>query len=199
MWTVTSTHGPGDRAGRGNCSPGVSLRARVQYDHVACVRAWSGESSEPVSDDVLSVIPADPRWQPDQAAADRTAAVVAGLVPRDEDVDIDVTWHETFTVVDCGQNLERIGCPQCGASIDTEWWADLLEAHCESGFATLAVEVPCCGAQSSLDALDYEWPCGFARFEIAIWNPERAWLTDEELTAVADALGHPVRQIRAHI
>ncbi|MGW3816932.1 hypothetical protein [Streptomyces sp. NPDC005046] len=40
---------------------------------------------------------------------------------------------------------------------------------------------------------------GFARFEIAIWNPGRAWFSDEELTAIGDALGHPERQIRAYI
>ncbi|MFW6692168.1 hypothetical protein [Streptomyces sp. MAR4 CNX-425] len=48
-----------------------------------------------MSDDVLSVIPTDPRWQP---------------------AEIDVTWHDTLTVVDCGQNLQKIGCPHCGAS-----------------------------------------------------------------------------------
>lgn len=155
-----------------------------------------------MSDDVLSVIPTDPYWQPDQDAGTRAAAIVAELAcgtPDDLDVEIDVTWHDGLTVVDCGENLERIGCPHCGASIDTEWWADLLEAHCEDGFATLAIEVPCCGAGSSLDALDYDWPCGFARFEIAIWNPDRNWFTDEELTRLAEVLGHPVRQIRAHL
>ncbi|MGY5052242.1 hypothetical protein ACWDE0_42825 [Streptomyces sp. 900105755] len=94
---------------------------------------------------------------------------------------------------------QRGGCPQCGASIDTVWWADLLEAHFDDGFATLAVVAPCCGAATSLDALEYDWPCGFARFEIAIWNPERAWFSDEELTAIGDALGHPVQQVRACI
>ncbi|MFD1930654.1 MULTISPECIES: hypothetical protein [Nonomuraea] len=155
-----------------------------------------------MSDDVLSVIPTDPHWQPSKAAADRAAAIVADLAPGTPggvDVEIDVTWHDTLTVVDCGQNLERIGCPHCGASIDTEWWAALLEANCEDGFATLAVEVPCCGVESTLDALDYDWPCGFARFEIAIWNPDRIWFTDEELAALGAVLGHPVRQIRAHI
>lgn len=148
------------------------------------------------------MIPTDPHWQPDQAAADRAAAIVAELVPGlpgGADVRIDVTWHDTLTVVDCGANLERIGCPHCGASIDTVWWADLLEGHCEDGFASLAVEVPCCGAATSLDVLDYDWPCGFARLEIAIWNPERLWFSDEELTVLADALGHPVRQVRAHV
>ena len=104
-----------------------------------------------------------------------------------------------FAVVDCGVNLERITCPHCGGSLDTDWWSDLLEEHAESGFTTLVTEVPCCGAATSLDALDYDWPCGFARFEIAVWNPERRWFSAEDLTALGDVLGHPVRQIRAHI
>lgn len=155
-----------------------------------------------MSEDVLSVIPTDPYWQPDQAAADRTAALVAEWEPgtRDGDVDVDVSWHEGLGVVDCGQNLERITCPDCRTSIDIEWWAGLLQAHCEDGFTTLDVRVPCCGSSTSLDRLDYDWPCGFARFEIAIWNPgRRIWFSDQELTALGAALGHPVRQIRAHI
>ncbi|MGY5055132.1 hypothetical protein ACWDFR_13760 [Streptomyces sp. 900105755] len=155
-----------------------------------------------MSDDVLSIIPTDPQWQPDRAAAERTASLTADLAPglrEGVEVEIDVIWNDTLTPVDCGDNLQRIGCPHCGASIDTEWYAGLLESHCEDGFATLAVEVPCCGATTSLAVLNYDWPCGFARFEIAIWNPERDWFSDEELATVGYTLGHPVKQIRAHI
>ncbi|MFE6908445.1 hypothetical protein [Streptomyces erythrochromogenes] len=155
-----------------------------------------------MSDDVLSVIPTDPGWQPGQEAADRAFALVEGLAPGvvdGVDVEIDVTWHDAVTAVDCGGNLVRIGCPLCGASIDTQWWADLLEDHCDDGFATLDTVTPCCAGATALDALHYEWPCGFARFEIAVWNPERLWFDDAELAAVADALGHPVKQVRARI
>jgi hypothetical protein len=137
-----------------------------------------------MSDDVLSVIPTDCHWQPDHAAADRAAAIAADLapgLPGGTEVRIDVTWYDTVTAVDCGVNLERIGCPHCGASIDTTWWDALLEAHRHDGFASLVVPVPCCDEVTSLDALDYDWPCGFARFEIAIWNPERIWFSEEEL------------------
>jgi hypothetical protein len=89
--------------------------------------------------------------------------------------------------------------PHRGGSIDTEWCADLLEAHSADGFATLAATVPCCGAATSLDVLDYHWPCGFARFEIAIWNPERTWFGDADMAVIASALGHPLKQIRAHV
>lgn len=156
-----------------------------------------------MSDNVLSVIPTDPHWQPAQDAADRTKALVTSSADRDApsgvDVEIDVTWHDVIAVVDCGSNLERIGCPHCGESIDTEWWADLLDAHSDDGFTSLTAHVPCRGVESSLNALEYDWPCGFARFEIAVWNPERNWFTDDELKAFADVLGHPVRQIMARI
>ncbi|GAA1932662.1 hypothetical protein [Kitasatospora viridis] len=150
-----------------------------------------------MSDDILSVIPADPHWQPTQEAGRRTVALVAELTGGHDEAE--ATWHPVLTAVDCGENLERIGCPLCRAEIGTDWWADMLEAHVEDGFATLAVRLPCCGADSSLDALDYAWPCGFARFEIAVWNPELLWFTEEQLTALGNELGHPVRQIRAHI
>ncbi|MFD7434177.1 hypothetical protein [Streptomyces sp. NPDC059861] len=155
-----------------------------------------------MSDDVLSIIPTNPEWQPGRAAAERAAALVVDLspgLPDGEEVEVDVTWHDTLMPIDCGGNLQRIGCPHCRASIGTEWYADLLESHSEDGFAALAVKVPCCGTVTSLDVLDYDWPCGFARFEIALWNPERDWFGDEEMATISEALGHPVNQIRAHI
>ncbi|GGX63608.1 hypothetical protein [Streptomyces fructofermentans] len=155
-----------------------------------------------MSDDVLSVIPTDPHWQPTRAAADLVASLVEDLAPGLPDgaeVEIDVTWYDTITAVDCGGNLQGIGCPHCGGSIGVDWWADLLEAHCDDGFTTLATVVPCCGTATTLNALEYDWPCGFARFEAAIWNPARTWFGEEELTVIGEALGHPVRQVRAHI
>lgn len=155
-----------------------------------------------MSDNVLSVIPIDPRWQPSPQQADCARDLLTQLAPHDPDRldwELRTEWHETITVVDCGANLERITCPLCAAGIDTEWWGDLLEERCDEGFDDLAATVPCCGARTALDELRYDWPCGFARFEPALWNPGRDLLTDEELEALGQALGHPVRQILAHI
>ncbi|WP_327266578.1 hypothetical protein OG444_38810 [Streptomyces sp. NBC_01232] len=155
-----------------------------------------------MSDDVLSIIPTDPQWQPGHEAVDRVVPLVEDLAPGGSDgvdVEIDVMWHDAMTAVECGGNLERIGCPLCRAAIDMEWWRDLLEAHGDEGFTTLAIEVPCCGGSTTLDALDYDWPCGFARFEIAVWNPGRPWFREDELEALAARLGHPVQQIRARV
>ncbi|MFC8828879.1 hypothetical protein ACFT9I_26420 [Streptomyces sp. NPDC057137] len=155
-----------------------------------------------MSDNILSVIPTDPHWQPDPEAADRAAAIAAELAPGPPDgiePEVEVSWHDAITIVDCGANLMAIGCPRCGGSVDLGWWTDLLETRADDGLATLLTQVPCCGRELALDTLTYDWPCGFARFEIAVWNPGRGWFTDEELTALADALGRPVRQVMAHI
>jgi hypothetical protein len=97
-----------------------------------------------VSDDVLSVIPIDPYWQPDPTAGDTATAIVRALAPDPDGVTVEIrtSWHETVTLVDCGANLERIGCPACGANADTEWWQDLMEARYEDGFHDLSTHMP---------------------------------------------------------
>lgn len=70
-----------------------------------------------MSDDVLSIIPTDPGWQPGQAAADRALVLVERLTPGvtdGADVEIDMTWHDAVSAVDCGANLERIGARCAG-------------------------------------------------------------------------------------
>lgn len=162
-----------------------------------------------MSESVLSVIPTDPHWQPAPDPGKRAAALVLELVsgfPDDphadpDAVELDLDWHEAITAVDCGSNLVNIRCPHCDGSIDPEWYRDLLDAYEDQGHGLpiLGITTPCCTTDTSLDRLDYDRPCGFARFEIAAWNPQRILLTPEELTAVARLLGHPVRQILARI
>lgn len=159
----------------------------------------------PVSDDVLSIVPADPAWRPTPAAAERTAALAAELSPGHPGVAVEtkVTWHQGIAFVDCGVNLEAIACPLCRQPLDFGWWQERMDAgydEAAGGFASLAaVDLPCCGGSSSLAELDYDWPCAFASFEIEIWNPARIWFTAEELDLLGTALGKPVRQVRAHI
>ncbi|KND39601.1 hypothetical protein [Streptomyces acidiscabies] len=129
-----------------------------------------------MSQDLLSVIPANPRWQPDEKAAKRIHALVTSWFPEGSATYVEMTWYDTVTAISSGQNLDRIGCPACGEEIDLE------EAHSDTGFTSL----------------DFDDPCGFARFRVAVWDAER-WFDDGELGALADALGHPVRQIRAYV
>ncbi|MCX5559747.1 hypothetical protein [Streptomyces sp. NBC_00038] len=153
-----------------------------------------------MSGNFLTVIPTDPYWQPSRDVADRAAAVLSGMLPDDDaHRGLEAKWHDSVEVVYCGANLEKISCPHCGADLASAWWGEAVSERYDEGFSTLMVVVPCCDAEASLNELVYDWPMGFAQFRIEVLYPNRAWLTDEELATLADALGHPLRQILIHI
>ncbi|MFD8692993.1 hypothetical protein [Streptomyces sp. NPDC059651] len=153
-----------------------------------------------MSDNYLTMIPTDPYWQPGEDAADRAAAALSHMLPDDDARrGLEAKWHDSVEVVWCGANLERISCPHCGTECAPGWWAEAVSERYDEGFPTLVVTVPCCDVETSLSGLVYDWPMGFARFRIEVLYPNRAWLTDEELATLADALGHPLRQILVHM
>jgi len=51
----------------------------------------------------------------------------------------------------------------------------------------------------ALNELEYDWPQAYARFEVAAMNTSRDWFTEDELSRLAQTLGHPVLQVMAHI
>lgn len=155
-----------------------------------------------MSDFYTSAIPTDVNWQPASEAAVGAEAYVRRVFPDPNDVgqEVSVTFYDRVNAVDAGENVIQISCPCCDRDIPIDWYANLIE---ETGgkFDTLDVTVPCCDALVSLDTLRFDWPTGFARFEIAVRNPARAdyEFTTEELHTLAAIPGHPVRQILAHI
>ncbi|WP_097329317.1 hypothetical protein [Paractinoplanes atraurantiacus] len=155
-----------------------------------------------MSDSYASVIPTDPSWQPEGEAAESAEDYVRSVFPDPGTTGQEITteFYDRITVVDAGENLSRITCPSCGADIPLEWWAELAEES-EGEFDDLGIVVPCCNAHLRLDTLGFDWPCGFARFEIAVLNPARedARFTEDELTELAILLGHPVKQILTHL
>jgi hypothetical protein len=73
-----------------------------------------------------------------------------------------------------------------------------MSAAAATGFRLLAVTMPCCQHATTLNDLHYSWPAGFASFVLSAVNPDRSWLQDAELQNIAEALGHPLRQILTH-
>ncbi|MFR9794790.1 hypothetical protein ACL02U_02650 [Streptomyces sp. MS06] len=153
-----------------------------------------------MSETFLSVIPTDPDWQPDQAAGDGSAALLNELCPR-AGGEIEVRWHTLPAFVNSGADLETISCPRCGSRLDIrEWWMPQMDgAYDGAGFSNLDIRMPCCDFHTTLNDLVYDRPCGFARFEIKILDPDRAELNSDELSAISDKLGHDVRQVWARI
>ncbi|MDW6066043.1 hypothetical protein SAZ11_60075 [Streptomyces sp. FXJ1.4098] len=72
-----------------------------------------------MSDDVLSIIPTDPQWQPGRDAAGRVVSLVEELTPGVVDgveVEIDVMWHDVVTVSRSGTRTPLV---QYGRADDT--------------------------------------------------------------------------------
>lgn len=154
-----------------------------------------------VSDGYIRLIPTDREWQPTPEGAAAATAYVARLFsgPEDDVEEVEHEFYDRVTLIDAGENTTRISCSSCDGDLDVEWLNDLIEENGES-LDSMDVSVPCCGAVVSLDSLRYDWPVGFARFEVSAMNPTRAKyeLDAEELADVAALLGHPVAQILAH-
>jgi hypothetical protein len=155
-----------------------------------------------MSDFYTSAIPTEVTWQPTGEAAAEAEAYVRRVFPDPDGAgqEVTVAFYDRVTAVDAGENLVQISCPRCDGDIQLDWYGNLIE-ETRGEFDTLDVTVPCCGAVVPLDTLRFDWPSGFARFEIAVRNPARAEyeFTTEELHTLAAILGHPVRQILTHI
>jgi hypothetical protein len=150
-----------------------------------------------VSDNWLRLIPTEPAWVPDREAQARIEAAFAALVPRAAEVTVET--HEEAVFVDCGGNFESIHCPVCGAALTIASWQEMMDAASATRFTALDMPAPCCGTSVSLNDLRYQWPMGFARWEISARSPDRRALTDAEIRGLEHAVGHSLRQIWQHI
>lgn len=154
-----------------------------------------------MSDDYIRLIPTDASWQPGAEGAAAATTYVGGLFGGvgDRADEIVSTYYDAVTFIDAGENTSRAWCPACGSEIDLDWMFGIL-GEWYPQLADLDCTAPCCGAVVSLNELKYDWPMGFARFEITVLNGSRATyrLDAEELERVGVLLGHPVRQVLAH-
>ena len=148
-----------------------------------------------MSDNILKLIPTSPECVPSDAALQQARALIASLFPGANEIDLKATAEVRF--VDQGENWERVLCPVCGNELDPGWWRKAMHTAHRTGFTDLSVKLPCCGAVSSLNDLHYEWPAGFARFVIKVYNPG-ADIADRDLRLLEKSLGCELRKIWAH-
>lgn len=148
-----------------------------------------------MSDHIVKIIPADPSYPIARGQAERILHFIRSKTSAD---DITASIYEAPVFVDCGSNLETIRCPHCKARLAFDWWGKSMEAAGKSNFKKLSVIMPCCGKESSLNNLLYDFPCGFACAEFDILNPS-ADFDRESISAISGLLGCPIRVIHAHI
>lgn len=149
-----------------------------------------------MSEHWLRIVPTTPDWTPAPARAQEAARVVRAMCPAAGAVL--AGCFDDVTFFDAGENSATVACPACGDLLDLAWWVDRMDEAAANRFTALAVVTPCCAAGTGLDALRYDWPCAFARFDVGVRDPDRDPLTDGELARVAEALGTQVRQVVSH-
>ena len=146
-----------------------------------------------MSDDWLFVIPSDPEYVPPPATQQMAFALFSSFVGKADDLSILAT--ETVEFINPGEYFESVTCPACGANLG-EWWQQAAEAAYANEFSDLMVQVPCCGAQGSLNDLIYSWPAGFARFRLQARNP-KGDVDDTQLRLLANVLKEDLRIVKA--
>ncbi|MFJ4325448.1 hypothetical protein ACIP3A_20370 [Streptomyces tricolor] len=147
---------------------------------------------------LLHLIPKDPHFSPVPAASEPAQAQLQQLVPEALG-GYDVWDIPGIAFIDPGENWCGVRCPVCGSDIE-DWWGNALDTAAvpDGYFASLAVTVPCCSAQTDLNALDYVEAAGFARYSLVATDPEcELPLPPATVRALGDLLGTDLRQVIA--
>lgn len=148
-----------------------------------------------MADYMIKVVPTDPYYSMTEYEARKVVDFLKEKIKSDE---VKVLLYETPVFIDCGSNLERISCPFCKSHLDFEWWGETMSAAGKKNFEDLSVKLPCCGRESMLNNLKYDFPCGFSCVEFDILNPAEK-LSDDHLKHIQKLVGKPVRVIEARL
>jgi len=148
-----------------------------------------------VSENLLKIIPSSPTYIPGKGRVEEALARIKEAFAFTDNIRVVISESPRF--IDQGTNFERIICPNCNAILNTCWWQSAMDKAHRNGFNNLRIKVPCCGTETNLNELKYEWPAGFARFSIEISNPEID-LSDSTFHELEFVLGSSLKKIWAH-
>lgn len=147
-----------------------------------------------MSDTISKIIPIESNLKLPEEVTDK----IVQWVITNYSGDVFTRNSDKIEFVDCGDQLEKIRCPSCNKELSFGWWGETMDAAAANKFANLDIELPCCGKKTSLNQLDYEYPCGFSKSEVSVWNPRKE-ITTDELAELSEMIGINLRIIRAHI
>ncbi len=140
-----------------------------------------------MSDHYVILIPDSPTYVPSKEAQERALALFREFTPN-----ADTTSAEEFASVrfmDCGGNFETVACPDCGMELEQAWFGRAMGEDYEDGFRLSPIVLPCCSKRRRLDELVFEWPQGFARFQLEALNPRIGDLPQEVIARLEQILG----------
>src|SRR5262249_43389135 len=142
-----------------------------------------------MSDTYLKIIPKNVDFIPEQSKHRLAVDILRALVPEGEDAEVRV--YDRVQFIDQGENLEAVICPLCEARSNIDylseddpvraWWDEaIIKADLNAGKATFklddrcTLDMPCCRGRTLFTSLRFDWPAGFARFELFMLNPDIA-------------------------
>ena len=152
-----------------------------------------------MSDDYIHVIPEEPGFVPDKANGQSAVAYFKRIAPKADGITVSVSKHLEF--IHCGANFGKIQCPSCEALIELETWQEWMDQDFHGkgkGFVLSRRALPCCGSSATLHDLEYEWPQGFARFNLRARNPNIGKPSKEHHRQFKQLLGAGVRIVYEH-
>lgn len=166
-----------------------------------------------MSDNLFKVIPETQGFLPDVSTHEAAIRKLEEFTPDGEQVEVHVYPHLEF--IDQGANLEAIVCPSCKQRLRIDyfsdndpvgdWWQKAnVEADIHRGEDVFELnpdticKMPCCQAQARFVDLEFDWPGGFARFELTALNPDLETLTQAQIQELEEILGCRLKLIRAH-
>ena len=150
-----------------------------------------------MSDNWIIIIPEKPDYVPSEQAQRKAVELFRKLAPDADEVNAEASAYVRF--IDCGENLQRVLCPECAAQIEMDWWHARVAEEIEAGCPLRPIRLLCCGVQRNLDELKYEWPAGFAKFNVEAMNPNIEDLDEQHLKQFEAVLGCRVRKILQHV
>jgi len=162
---------------------------------------------------MFKVIPKQRGFVPPASRQEAAIRKLEEFAPEREEVEIRVYPHLEF--IDQSENLEAIVCPSCRQRLEidhfsendpiSEWWQQTnIEADVHRGEDIFELNpdavcrMPCCKAQVKFIDLEFDWPGGFAKFELTVSNPDLETLTRGQLQELEEILGCRLRLVRAY-
>jgi hypothetical protein len=153
-----------------------------------------------MSDNWIRIIPTEPSFVPTLSAGYEALGLLAVFAPVAlNDEGAREIRESEIVFVDAGTNFTALSCPSCGNELDLGWWQQHMENAAQSSYIDLVIQTPCCKGATSLNDLRYDWPQGFALWQLEVMNPLIGELTNNQLNAIAQRVGHEVRAIYVHL
>ena len=121
------------------------------------------------SSNQLIIIPVNPEIS---LSKEISLELVKFLSEAFKNKEICIQLDTKINFVDCGENLEKITCPNCEKEIQLEYWQEIMEKAFEAGFSDLTFTINCCEAVTNLNSLIYKGNCGFSKYRITIYDPD---------------------------